>query len=405
MRRRAGWMVACALLLIASAVQAQSLRRIAFLPFEAEQANDQWLGHLVADLADRAMATNTLADVPDANQRARGRLKMRISYLDAAVRDPSAAAAALDLDLVGRGWVRTEGSQAIFDLELIEIDAGTRLLAQSFRGPAADPTEVALNIASRCSEAVYGAPLLAYASQVVRPLPLRAGVLEAFGQGLASLDAAGGAASTSDVRAQSRELIAASNNLASVVNSQPDLLWPYDALMEASSAIIELDPSVSAAYVNIGIAQAALGDLQGAVSILRQGRRMAESDPTVRLALANYLLDLAARGSIRREGLLEEARAAAGEATALAPESQSAWVMLGAAAFDASDYEAASEAYQRAVDLDPVDPVCRLGLGLALVRLGLWEEARPHLEATLELDPAGPYGRRAEGELDRTALP
>jgi hypothetical protein len=39
------------------------------------------------------------------------------------------------------------------------------------------------------------------------------------------------------------------------------------------------------------------------------------------------------------------------------------------------------------------------------VRLGLWEEARPHLEATLELDPAGPYGRRAEGELDRTALP
>jgi len=79
--------------------------------------------------------------------------------------------------------------------------------------------------------------------------------------------------------------------------------------------------------------------------------------------------------------------------------------MLGAAAFDASDYEAASEAYQRAVDLDPVDPVCRLGLGLALVRLGLWEEARPHLEATLELDPAGPYGRRAEGELDRTALP
>lgn len=219
------------------------------------------------------------------------------------------------------------------------------------------------------------------------------------------MDAAGGAASTGDVRAQSRELIAASNNLASVVNSQPDLLWPYDALMEASSAIIELDPSVSAAYVNIGIAQAALGDLQGAVSILRQGRRMAESDPTVRLALANYLLDLAARGSIRREGLLEEARAAAGEATALAPESQSAWVMLGAAAFDASDYEAASEAYQRAVDLDPVDPVCRLGLGLALVRLGLWEEARPHLEATLELDPAGPYGRRAEGELDRTALP
>lgn len=405
MRRPLWWLAACVLLVSGVSSHAQSLRRVAFLPFEADEASDQWLGHLVSDLANRALATNTLADVPEAAEWARGRLKMRMSYVDSAVRDPAAACEVLDLDFVVRGWARRDGDTGVFDVELMETASGSRILAQSFRSPVSDLAEAALAMASRCSEAIYGAPLLAYARQVVRPVAVRADVLEAYGRGLASLDAAAEAGARGDVRTQSRELVAASNYLAQVVNAQPELLWPYDALMEASNAIIELDPTVAAAYVNIGIAEGALGNIQGAVAILRQGRRMAREDPTVRVALANFLLDLAARSGIRRQELLEEAQLAAREATNLAPQDPSAWAMLGAAAYDAASYEAAAEAYGRASELDPFDAVPRLGLGLSLVRLGLWEDARPHLEAVLELDPAGSMGRRARTELERMAVP
>lgn len=404
-RRHSIALVLLIVLLSGGASWGQSLRRVGFLPLEADQAGDQWLGHLVADVAERAMATNSLADVPEARERTMARRKMGMSFLDAGVRNPAVAAGELDLDYVGRGWARTDGEFAIFDLELIDTATGARVLAQTFRAPINDPVDAGLLMASRASEAIFGEPLLAYATQVVRPMPLRSEVLEAYGRGLTALDAAGGAAAIGELRTQSRELIAASNHLTRAVNGQPALLWPYDALMDASNSIIELDPTVSAAYVNIGIAEAALGDLPGAVAILRQGRRMAEDDATVRIVLANYLLDLAARATVRKQELLDEARASAEEATQLTPDAPGAWIMLGATHFDAARYDAAADAYLKATELDPVDVVARLGCGLSLVRLGLWEDAEPHLTAVVELDPGGPYAERARAELERTALP
>ena len=48
----------------------------------------------------------------------------------------------------------------------------------------------------------------------------------------------------------------------------------------------------------------------------------------------------------------------------------------------------ASEAFQKSIELDPADPLPRLGLGLAMIRQGSLAEGREQIEIAVALDPA-----------------
>ena len=51
------------------------------------------------------------------------------------------------------------------------------------------------------------------------------------------------------------------------------------------------------------------------------------------------------------------------------------------------DFRAALEKYRAALDLDPSDAVLRLNYGLALCRLGRWQQGVAELREVLRLDP------------------
>jgi Flp pilus assembly protein TadD len=59
----------------------------------------------------------------------------------------------------------------------------------------------------------------------------------------------------------------------------------------------------------------------------------------------------------------------------------------GMALEKSGDIRAALEKYRAALDLDPTDPVLRLNYGLALCRLGRWQEGEAELREVLRLDP------------------
>jgi tetratricopeptide (TPR) repeat protein len=385
---------------LAVGVQAAEIKRVAFLPFTPEVSTDAWLGYLLADVCEKALATNTYADVPRSAERRDAVKSLGTSITGAVARDPMSVAKALGLDYVAVGWVSRADDQLALDLELRSVTTGERVLAQSFRAPMDDPLDAGLYAASHVSEAIFGAPLLSYATQVVRPVKVSRHALEPYGLGLAALDRALGAKAEGDGRHCAMYLIEASNRLAEAVTAQPELLWPYDPLLEASQRIIDIDPTVPGAYVNIAVARKALGDIGGAVNVLRNGRSAVAGSGLVRVALANVLLDLAAQSPMDRPQALREAVQAATEGTSLEPALPEAWAVKGAAAFDSGDYEAAATAYLKAADLRPLDPVSELGAGLSLARLGRWEEARGHLEQVTQLD-RGAYGQRAARELEK----
>jgi len=385
---------------LAAGANAAEIRRVAFLPFTPEVATDVWLGYMLADVCEKAVATNTYADVPRSAERRDAVRALGTSIFEAVAKDPMGVAKALDLDFVAVGWVSRADNQVTLDLELNNVADGQRVLAQSFRAPVDDPLDVALYAASHVSEAIFRAPLLSYAMQVARPVGVTRQALEPYGLGLAALDRALGAKAAGDDRHCAINLAEASNRLAEAVTAQPDLLWPYDPLLEASQRIIDVDPTVPAAYVNIAVAKKALGDIGGAVSVLRNGRNAVAGSGLVRVALANVLLDLAAQSPMDRPQALREALQAATEGTSLEPALPEAWAVKGAAAFDSGDYEAAATAYLKAADLRPGDAISELGAGLALARLGRWEEARTHLQQVTQLD-RGAYGQRAARELEK----
>ncbi len=379
-----------------------SITRIGFLPFVPESDEAAWLGHLLAEGATRALDTNAYADVPDTREVRSLYLDLTGTLVESADEDPIAVAQALDLDYVVHGWVRLDGAMIVLDAELADAANGERLVAQTYRAEASRPLDAALALASRVSDELLGGPLYTYALSVVEPVPLDPEVLERFGRGLASLDKALAAEARADAMARAQHLRDASNLLAQAVNRQPAFLWPYDSLLDASERILEREPQVGSAYVNIAVAYQALGDTAEAAAILRQGATNAPHSALVRVALVDRLLDLAARDAGRRTTLLTEALEHAEAATLIDATLPAAWESLGAAAFDSGSYPRAEQAYARAVGLAPTDPVAALGLGLSLLRQGKWEDARPHLERVATLDRGG-YAARARAELDRIA--
>ena len=107
-----------------------------------------------------------------------------------------------------------------------------------------------------------------------------------------------------------------------------------------------------------------------------------ERDPRHVPALAGMSLVALASGQP------EAAVKMAGAAAAAAPRMCAAWVALGQACKAAQRFDDAEKAYAKAIQIDGLNPLARLGLGELRVATGRCEEARREFELALKRRPA-----------------
>ena len=179
---------------------------------------------------------------------------------------------------------------------------------------------------------------------------------------------------------------------------------------QALERAVALNPDDEKAQYRLGVQCLQNAEPHKAVDHLRKVLR---HDPDDRAALYNLAL------ALRRDGQEDEAKrvddrlskllqsrskvAAAGQTIGDLNEG-------GRALEESGDIRAALEKYRAALDLDPTDAVVRLNYGLALGRLGRWQESAAELREVLRLDPNNAAAANAlyiahdEGEKDKQAV-
>jgi len=144
-------------------------------------------------------------------------------------------------------------------------------------------------------------------------------------------------------------------------------------------------------------AQAARKDAAGAGASLQRARELAPNSEDVLLAGAQFFLGR--RAPVPALRLLEPL-------TRMNPTVGQYRYLLGVALLQAGDTAGAADALREAQRLEKDHPRTLVALGLALNDRKLFEEALPHLERALELEPSGveALGALAEAEagLGRT---
>ena len=148
------------------------------------------------------------------------------------------------------------------------------------------------------------------------------------------------------------------------------------ALADARRAV-ELDPQASPPKIALSYAQQSHFDLDGARDTLLQATEEQPQDALAWARLAEVWLML---------GYRDRAREAADKAASIAPDLERVHVVRGFAALTEIDTKTARAAFERAIALDPEDPLPRFGLGLAKIRDGALEQGRHDLEIAVGLD-------------------
>jgi tetratricopeptide (TPR) repeat protein len=156
---------------------------------------------------------------------------------------------------------------------------------------------------------------------------------------------------------------------------------------QALERAVALNPDDEKALYRLGVQCLQNAEPHKAVDHLRKVLR---HDPDDRAALYNLAL------ALRRDGQEDEAKRVDDRLSKLL-QSRSKVAAVGQAIGDlndggraleeSGDIRAALEKYRAALDLDPTDAVVRLNYGLALCRLGRWQEGAAELQEVLRLDP------------------
>lgn len=153
---------------------------------------------------------------------------------------------------------------------------------------------------------------------------------------------------------------------------------PEQALRFATSAV-ELEPSSVAARIAYSYALQASFDLPGALEQAELAVDHSHDDGLAYARLAELQL---------ANGLLRAARVSAEEAQRLAPDNALAMTMKGYVLLSSFRARAAASAFEGALRLQSEDPLPRLGLALAQIRLGRLSEGRQQMEIAIAHDPA-----------------
>lgn len=144
-----------------------------------------------------------------------------------------------------------------------------------------------------------------------------------------------------------------------------------------SSQAVALAADHPNAWLARSYAQQAMFDLPGARRSAARAARLAPGDGLPNLRLAELEL---ATGNHRAARRLAQA-ATSGPHAALALRT------LGFADLVADDAASAQGSFEKAAALDPLDPLSRLGLGLALIRQNQLPAGRRQMEIAVSLDP------------------
>jgi tetratricopeptide (TPR) repeat protein len=176
---------------------------------------------------------------------------------------------------------------------------------------------------------------------------------------------------------------AAWSDLSQLLFSASDL----SGALAAAERAVAIDPKDPAAQYQLGRIYLASGNSAAALEHLKAARSLGAEDKSTMYALSRAL---------RSTGHLEEAEGVNRKVIELERQSVNATqVSLTAAGLNdeglrlenSGDVQAAMAKYKAALDLDPTGYGFRLNYGLALCRLGRWQEGIVQLREVLKADP------------------
>src|SRR2546425_1548811 len=141
---------------------------------------------------------------------------------------------------------------------------------------------------------------------------------------------------------------------------------------------VDLDPDHDGAWTALGFAYEAKHQPEQAVEIYRRAITANPDNPAFVERLSDLLIRL---------GRFKEAQAEIETLTENAPRDARLWMKLGAVYYEQKIWDKASEAFRRAVLLEPNNLRARYFLATSLMDGGRDDDARAELERILRLDP------------------
>jgi Flp pilus assembly protein TadD len=137
----------------------------------------------------------------------------------------------------------------------------------------------------------------------------------------------------------------------------------------------ELKPELADIHNQLGLAYCRLERFEDGIAEYRKALQLKEAKPSTAtsVGVAKIRTNLANALTITAERLSESPPTVPEEAT--------------------RRYEEAIRQYEEALELDPQQPAIHRNLGMLLVKLGRYDEAIPHLRATLQIVPNEPIAR------------
>jgi protein O-GlcNAc transferase len=164
---------------------------------------------------------------------------------------------------------------------------------------------------------------------------------------------------------------------------------PAEAVLQLRSAADRFH-SVEA-LMRLARLESAGGDAQGALQTLRRAASLAPN--SVAVLSAEGQVALAARAPAIAIGALEPL-------TRIDPEGAQHPYLLGVAFLQIGDMAAAADALVQSERLEPDRPLTLVALGMALNGRKLYQEAKPRLVRSLELEPGSIEGKAALAEAE-----
>lgn len=139
---------------------------------------------------------------------------------------------------------------------------------------------------------------------------------------------------------------------------------------------LEREPRRADVYNVLAMAALRKGEYEKVAELMARAEAIAPNMPGVHRRYAEALLEM---------GRFDEALAAVDKELGISTAESGTYILLGKIQLQRGDYEAASEAYAHARELQPLDSRPYYGLATAAARLGRSGEARQHMETFTRL--------------------